>query len=215
MVSSIRLIKVVGVGALVIAVGYGGLAVAPSLAIACVASAVGGAGNGAGWVAAVTSIQERIPMNAQSAVMTLLEGLNQVMPAIGFVVGGVLTAATSPRLAYGAAAVGVALVLLVTAARPIDRVTFRAGPPRGGRTPEPEPLAEPEPQESTNARTSKLSVPDLQGFSPMTEIDTQNEFDHADRTRSDSDPESHPISSGGELHRSGGCAARGHSALPH
>lgn len=132
--SAVRLITIVGLGALVVAVGYAGLALAPSLVFACIASVVGGVGNGAGWVAAVTSIQERIPLDTQSAVMTLLEGLNQVMPAIGFVIGGVLTDVVSPRLAYGAAATGVALVLLAALVRPIDRVIFRDGPPPGPGT---------------------------------------------------------------------------------
>jgi MFS family permease len=131
LLSSVRLITIVGFGTLVVAVGYAGLAVAPSLAVACIASVIGGVGNGAGWIAAVTSIQERIPLDSQTAVMTLLEGLNQVMPAIGFVIGGVLTDVVSPRLAYGAAATGVALVLLVALARPIDRVIFRSDPPAG------------------------------------------------------------------------------------
>jgi hypothetical protein len=125
---SVSLMKLVGIGTLVVALGYAGLAVAPSLAVACIASAVGGTGNGAGWIAAVTSIQERIPLQAQSAVMTLLEGLNQVMPAIGFVTGGILTAVVSPRLAYGVAAAGVALVVVAVVARPIDSVTLSCGP---------------------------------------------------------------------------------------
>ncbi|MGH2861680.1 MAG: MFS transporter [Solirubrobacteraceae bacterium] len=125
LLSSVRLTTIVGVGALVIAVGYGGLAAAPSLVVACVASAVGGTGNGAGWIAAVTAVQERIPLDAQTAVMTLLEGLNQLMPAVGFIIGGILTAVASPRLAYAAAAVGVILVLLAASVRPIDRVILR------------------------------------------------------------------------------------------
>ena len=67
---------------------------------------LGGLGNGAGWIAAVTAVQERIPLTTQSAVMSVLKGLNQVMPAIGFAVGGAITAATSPRDAYAVAAIG-------------------------------------------------------------------------------------------------------------
>jgi MFS family permease len=122
--SSVSLTKLLCVGMFILGIGYGGLAVSPTLALACVASAIGGAGNGAGWIAAVTGIQERIPLNAQSSVMTLFEGLNQVMPAIGFVLGGALTAISSPRLAYGVAAVGVALVVIRLAARPPDRVVL-------------------------------------------------------------------------------------------
>ncbi|HEX3801262.1 MAG TPA: MFS transporter [Solirubrobacteraceae bacterium] len=117
-----RLITVVAMGTLLCALGYGGLAVSPTLAVACGCSAVGGLGNGAGWIAAVTAVQERIPINTQSAVMAVLEGLNQVMPAIGFAVGGAIAAVASPRYAYGVAAVGVAAVVLFAAFRPIDHV---------------------------------------------------------------------------------------------
>ncbi len=55
--------------------------------------------------------------------MSVLEGLNQVMPAIGFAVGGAVTAATSPRVAYAVSAVGVAAVVLLAASRPSDRLT--------------------------------------------------------------------------------------------
>lgn len=112
-------------GIVVIAIGYGVLAVSPTLAIACVGSAIGGIGNGSGWVAALTALQERIPLKRQSAVMAVLEGLNQVMPAIGFAIGGAVTALWSPRVAYGIAAIGVACVALLFAVRRIDQVPLR------------------------------------------------------------------------------------------
>lgn len=117
-----RLIVVIGSGTLLTALGYGGLAASPTLAIAFAASAVGGLGNGAAWIAAVTSLQERIPLATQSAIMSVLETVAQIMPAIGFIAGGALTALTSPRVAYAVSAVGVGLVLAVLALRPIDRV---------------------------------------------------------------------------------------------
>ncbi len=116
------LIKVLGVGLALVAAGYAGLAAAPSLAVACAASFVGGTGNGCGWIALVTAVQERIPTSKQSAVMAILEGVTQLMPAIGFAAGGVVTELTSPRAAYAVSAGGVALVALALAIRPIDRV---------------------------------------------------------------------------------------------
>lgn len=118
----VRLTRVLLVGTLLNAVGYGGLAVSPSLAVACVASVLGGMGNGSAWIGAVTAIQERITLNSQGSVMTLLEGLNQVLPALGFVIGGALTAATSPRLAYAVAGLGVTAVILVASRFPFDHV---------------------------------------------------------------------------------------------
>jgi predicted MFS family arabinose efflux permease len=108
---NLSLSRLLVAGTLLAAVGYVGLALSPTLAVACVSSAVGGIGNGAAWVAAVTAVQERIPASAQSAIMSMVQGLNQVMPAIGFVAGGVVTAAFSPRIAYGIAALGIALVV--------------------------------------------------------------------------------------------------------
>jgi MFS family permease len=121
-----RLVRILVAGTLLIAVAYGGLALAPSLVVACVASAIGGTGNGAGWVAAVTAVQERVPLRSQSAVMTVLEGLSQAMPALGFLVGGILTALSSPRLAYAVAAGGVAAILLIGIAKPVDHVLTEA-----------------------------------------------------------------------------------------
>lgn len=111
-----------GASAFAIAVGYGGLAVSPNLATACVFSAIGGLGNGAGWIAAMTAVQEAVSLQSQAAVMAVVESLNQVVPAFGFVLGGVLTAISSPRMAYLASAVGVGVVLLVAVLRPRARV---------------------------------------------------------------------------------------------
>ena len=43
---------------LAVGAGYLGLAAAPTLAVACAASVVGGAGNGVQWVAAISAVQE-------------------------------------------------------------------------------------------------------------------------------------------------------------
>jgi len=115
----VRLMVVILGGIALIAAGYAGLAVSPTLAVACAFSAVGGIGNGVWWIAVITALQQSIPTTAQSAVMAVLESSNQLMPAIGFILGGAITAIGSPRTAYAFSAAGVALVLLVTAARPV------------------------------------------------------------------------------------------------
>lgn len=129
--SRVRLSIVIGIGTLLIAAGYGGTAASPTLAAACAASTVGGMGNGAAWVAAVTAVQERIPLDTQSAITSVLETLNQIMPAIGFAAGGGLAATTSARLAYATAAVGVGVIAAMLALRPIDSVRLQqiARPP--------------------------------------------------------------------------------------
>jgi hypothetical protein len=119
--TEMRLIRMLGISTVLALLGYVGLALSPTLAVACLFSALGGVGNGAGWISAVTAVQERIPVSTQSAVMSVLEGISQLMPAVGFIAGGAITAATSPRAAYAVSAAGVALVVLAIAMRPIDR----------------------------------------------------------------------------------------------
>jgi predicted MFS family arabinose efflux permease len=118
----VRLTTMLAIGTSLIVVGYCGLAAAPTLLVACAFSAVGGAGNSAAWVAAGTALQERTPLNRQAAVMAVLEAFNQVMPALGFIVGGAVTALTSARIAYAISAAGIAAVIVWFSFRPIDRV---------------------------------------------------------------------------------------------
>jgi hypothetical protein len=110
--SRFRLSVLIGAGVGMIAAGYTGLAVSPDLLVACLFSGLGGIGNGIWWIAVVTALQQAIPSNAQAAVMAVLESVNQVMPALGFIIGGVVTALSSPRIAYAVAAAGVAVVLV-------------------------------------------------------------------------------------------------------
>lgn len=97
---------VVGSTAL-IGVGYLGMAGAPGIVLACAASVVGGAGNGVQWVAVLTAVQEALPDALQARVVGLLESTAAAAPGIGFLLGGVLTAVWSPRLAYLVAGLGV------------------------------------------------------------------------------------------------------------
>ena len=68
--------------------GYLGLAVAPSLALACAASVVGGAGNGVQWVAVVSAVQELTVQGMQARVISVLESIGAAMPGVGYLVGG-------------------------------------------------------------------------------------------------------------------------------
>ena len=51
--------------------GYLGLAAAPTLALACAASVLGGAGNGVQWVAAISAVQELTAQAMQARVMSV------------------------------------------------------------------------------------------------------------------------------------------------
>lgn len=102
---------------LAIGLAYIGLAAAPTLVAACVLSIVGGAGNGVQLIALITAIQELTAAQFQARVASLLESLAAVMPGFGFLLGGAIAAALSPRASYLAAGLGVVLVALVAAVR--------------------------------------------------------------------------------------------------
>lgn len=108
-----------------IGAGYAVMAGAPTLLVACLGSVLGGTGNGVQWVAVMTALQEAVEDRYQARAAGLLESAAAAVPGIGYIVGGVLTSAVSPRLAYAVSAVGVAVVVVVWARRPIvpDRVT--------------------------------------------------------------------------------------------
>ncbi|HYH60905.1 MAG TPA: MFS transporter [Solirubrobacterales bacterium] len=100
------------VGTVAIGVGYLGMAISPGLAIACVASGVGGAGNGVQWVAIITAIQELTAEAYQARVLGLLESLASGLSGVGFLLGGAIAAVVSPRASFAVAGAGVLLVLV-------------------------------------------------------------------------------------------------------
>jgi hypothetical protein len=98
---------------LAVAAAYLGMAAAPSLALACAASLVGGAGNGVHWVAAMTAAQGLAGRAYQARVIAVLESIGAAMPGIGFALGGIVTALASPRATFLAAGLGVLATLVV------------------------------------------------------------------------------------------------------
>jgi MFS family permease len=100
---------------LAIGVGYLGLAAAPTLAFACAASVVGGAGNGIQWVAAISAVQELTAETMQARVMSVLESIGAAMPGVGFALGGVIAALVSPRMTFLAAGSGVIVIVVIMA----------------------------------------------------------------------------------------------------
>lgn len=115
-----------------VAVSYVGMAVVSTLLSACMLSVLGGAGNGVQWVAVVTAVQEAADLRFLTRVSGLLESVAAAMPGLGFILGGALTAALSPRLAYGVAG---GLALAVTGAGALRWTMTRQG--GGGSQPEP------------------------------------------------------------------------------
>jgi MFS family permease len=98
---------------------YAGLGVSPDIYVACVIAAIGGAANGVQWVALTTAIQEVTALDYQVRVMAVFESLTTLSPGIGFVLGGAIAVAVSPRFAFIIAAAGtLAVVAGVATLRP-------------------------------------------------------------------------------------------------
>lgn len=100
---------------LAVGAGYLGLAFAPTLALACAASVLGGAGNGIQWVVAISAVQELTAESMQARVMSVLESIGAAMPGIGFALGGLIAAVVSPRATFFIAGSGVIAIVVVMA----------------------------------------------------------------------------------------------------
>jgi MFS family permease len=112
--------------------GYLGMAVAPTLLVACAASALGGAGNGVQWVATISAVQELTAASMQARVVSVLESLGAAMPGVGFLLGGVIAATIGPRATFLVAGLGVIAIVLLAALLlgrrwPADEVEKRPG----------------------------------------------------------------------------------------
>jgi MFS family permease len=94
---------------------YLGMAVARELWLACAFSILGGLGNGVQWVSVMTALQESTPDDLQARITGLLESVTSATTGIGFLIGGIITAITSPPTAFAVSGTGVALLVLVAA----------------------------------------------------------------------------------------------------
>jgi hypothetical protein len=100
---------------LAVGAGYLGLAAAPTLAFACAASIVGGAGNGVQWVSAISAVQELTVAGMQARVMSVLESIGAAMPGVGYLLGGLIASGASPRTTFLVAGIGVLVIVAVVA----------------------------------------------------------------------------------------------------
>jgi MFS family permease len=100
---------------LAIGAGYLAMGAAPTLAFACAAAVLGGAGNGVQWVSVVSAVQELTPQEMQARVMSALESVGAAAPGIGFVLGGLIASVLSPRATFLVAGAGVAAIAAVAA----------------------------------------------------------------------------------------------------
>jgi Transmembrane secretion effector len=111
------------VGTLLVGLAYLGFAVAPTLAVACAAALVGGAGNGAQWPSLISAVQQLTPKALHGRLMSAVESIGSLCPAIGFALGGAITALSSPRVAMLVA--GVAATAITGLFVRISRSSFR------------------------------------------------------------------------------------------
>ncbi|HWM62593.1 MAG TPA: MFS transporter [Solirubrobacterales bacterium] len=100
---------------LAIGAGYLGMAAAGTLAVACAAAALGGAGNGVQWVAVISSVQELTMQNMQARVIGVLESLGSATPGIGYLLGGLIASGFDPRATFLVAGIGVVAIAVIAA----------------------------------------------------------------------------------------------------
>jgi hypothetical protein len=120
------------IGTLLVGLAYLGFAAAPTLPLACAAAIVGGAGNGVQWPALISAVQQLTPQAMHGRLMSAVESIGALCPAIGFALGGAVTALSAPRVAMLMA--GVAATAITFAFVRLASVTFRLEP-RGEQPP--------------------------------------------------------------------------------
>src|SRR5207248_8146158 len=86
--------------AFAIAIAALGFAVAPSLALACVAALVGGVGNGVEIPSMIGVVQRLTPERLYGRLIGAVESLSALSIALGLPLGGALVAISSPRIAF-------------------------------------------------------------------------------------------------------------------
>jgi MFS family permease len=123
-------------GALAIAAGLAVLAVAPNLVIALIGAALAGIANGMLSTAFMTETQDRTPTDWMALVTTLLQSIRQISPGLGIVLGGLLAAAGSSRVAFAVAGGGcllfAAATFLLLSPRRLGEDEEHRGPPSHG-----------------------------------------------------------------------------------
>lgn len=102
----------IALGAGLLGLGFVVMAIAPSIVVAAIGAAVGGAGNGIHAVAARTALQEEVDARWMALVVSLNESVSQGFPGLGILLGGALAQVASARFAFSVAGVG-SLVIAV------------------------------------------------------------------------------------------------------
>jgi Major Facilitator Superfamily len=143
-------------GTFALGAAFLGFALAPSLALACLAGFVGGVGNGVEWASLISLVQHMTPQRLHGRLMGAVESVGALCLAIGLSLGGLLVALSSPRAAFlviglGATVTTIALLripLTGVAGPPGDDTATPSGPSPAGPYGESSPrqIAQPEPK---------------------------------------------------------------------
>ena len=94
------------VGIFALGAAFVGYALAPSLALGCLAAFVGGVGNGLEWPSLISLVQSLTPQRLHGRLMGAVESLAALGLAIGLPLGGILVALSSTRIAFMTLGVG-------------------------------------------------------------------------------------------------------------
>ncbi len=100
-------------GTLLVGLAYLGWAIAPGLGIACGAALVGGIGNGVQWPSVISAVQQLTPVALQGRLLSAVNSINALCPAVGFALGGAVATLSSPRVAMSVAGVATCAVTIV------------------------------------------------------------------------------------------------------
>jgi MFS family permease len=126
------LIVLLLVSTVMVGISYLGMGIAPTLAVACAFSVLGGVGNGVEWVSAISAVQELTEAGMQARIMAVLESVAAAMPGLGFALGGVLTAAASTRTTFAVSGFGVLAIAVLIVPLAKNWHPSRDGRPDGG-----------------------------------------------------------------------------------
>jgi MFS family permease len=112
-------------GTALVGVGYLGFAAAPTIAVACAAALLGGLGNGIQWPALLSAVQRLTPSSLQGRMMGTVGSLNTLCPTVGFTLGGVVTALSSPRVTMLCAGVVAAFAVVAFMRLPLEQALLQ------------------------------------------------------------------------------------------
>jgi MFS family permease len=87
-------------GTFAVGLAYIGFAAAPSLALALLAAAIGGVGNGVQWASLIGTVQRLTPPRLHGRLMGTVESIGALCPLIGLPLSGLVLAVGSPRIAF-------------------------------------------------------------------------------------------------------------------